>query len=93
MSEALYDTERYKVIKTEPGTVILAEDGKYHEWIGYAVINKETEVVEHTTMMLPGAIFQCQHFNDTLTSLMTPVEPAEVFDLQSIEVDGDVVPN
>jgi hypothetical protein len=91
---SLYDTEKYEVILSEDETVVLGEDGQYHAFPGYAVRNKETQVVEHTTMMLPGAIFQCQHFNDTLVSLTTPVATADnVVDLAAVEIGDDVVPS
>jgi hypothetical protein len=94
MSNVLYDTEKYEVIRSEDETVVLGEDGKYHNFPGYAVRNKETTVVEHTTMMLPGAIFQCQHFNDTLVSLLTPAEVEDnVVDLASVQIGEDVVPS
>lgn len=89
----LYDTEKYKVEQAD-GRSIIGEDGKYtttHD--GYVVINKETEVIEHSTTMLPGAIFQCQHFNDTLVDLLKPADEADVVNLQSVDVPEDIVPN
>ena len=68
---SLFDTEKYEVIECDD---VLGEDGKYGGLPGYAVRNKETGITEHTTMMLPGAIYQCQHFNDTLVSLLTKPE-------------------
>ena len=65
MSE-YYKTDKYVVVDEDNA---LGEDGKYGKK-GYAVINIETGITEHTTMMLPGAIFQAQHFNDTLESLL-----------------------
>ena len=60
---------------------------------GYVVINRDTGVIEHSTVMLPGAIFQCQHFNDTLISLLAPKDEAEIIDINSLNVPEDVVPN
>ena len=89
MSKVLYETESYTVQQVD---VALGEDGKYGQ-PGYGVVNKQTDVVEHTSMMLPGAIFQCQHFNDTLESLLAkPEEVVEPVDLRVVDVE-DVVPN
>jgi len=84
----LFETDKYVVRKCDNSESIVGEDGKYtlqHE--GYVVVNKETGVIEHSTTMLPGAIFQCQHFSDTLTGLLNPemVPPTMIPD--------DVVPN
>lgn len=71
---SLYETDKYEVVLAGPlsGIPVLGEDGKYGDNDGYAVVNKETNVVEHTSTMLPGAIYQCMHFNDTLTAQLTP---------------------
>ncbi len=87
--DALYTTDKYEVVEAEN---VLGEDGKYGTRIGYAVRNLETGIVEHTTMMLPGAIFQCQHFNDTLKGLLeTPDD--NVVSLEAIPMPDDVIPN
>lgn len=89
----LFETERYIVRKRDNSESIVGEDGKYtmsHD--GYVVVNKETNVIEHSTTMLPGAIFQCQHFNDTLVSLLTDPED-NITALTSVDVPDDVVPN
>lgn len=86
---ALYTTENYEVVLSLD---VLGEDGNYAGRIGYAVRNIETGVVEHTTMMLPGAIFQAQHFNDTLKGLLAEPED-NVVPLESIDIPEDVVPS
>ena len=87
---ALFNTDKYEV-RLADGELVIGEDGNYTERQGYVVINKETGIVEHTTIMLPGAIFQCQHFNDTLVSLLSP--PVDTTDLSEMDVTDDVVPN
>lgn len=92
-NKVLYDADLYEVRASE-GYSVLAEDGEYSARDGYLVVNKETGVIEHTTLMLPGAIFQCQHFSDTLASLRSMAKPADnVVNLDAIEIDEDVVPN
>ena len=84
----LFETEKYLVRKSDMSESIVGEDGQYTtSHAGYVVVNKETEQVEHSTTMLPGAIFQCTHFNDSLTGLLNPemVPPTMIPD--------DVVPN
>ncbi len=88
----LFETEKYTVEKSN-GRTIIGEDGKYGAKSGYVVVNKETGVIEHSTVMLPGAIFQCQHFNDTLMNLLAPKDEAEVVDINSMNVPEDIVPN
>jgi len=95
MSDVLFDTEKYNVVLSGPEEKVIGEDGKYREMGGYYVVNKETGVIEHSTIMLPGAIFQATHFNDTLISLLNPVEPEIVdeIDLASLDIGEDVVAN
>ncbi len=88
-NDVLYETEKYSVKITREA---LGEDGTYSRH-GYAVINKDTGITEHTTMMLPAAIFQCQHFNDTLVSLLTPEPKTDMVDIFADPTDGDVLPN
>ena len=93
MSDVLFDTKHYLVRQRESNESILGEDGAYTiSHSGYVVVNKETDVIEHTTTMLPGAIFQCQHFNDTLVGLLNPEVIPDV-DLNIVDVPEDVVPN
>ena len=87
----LFETEKY-VVELAGDRPVIGEDGKYGTAAaGYVVINKETGVIEHSTVMLPGAIFQCQHFNDTLISLLA--DPEEAIDIEALDVPEDIVPN
>ena len=90
-AKVLFETEKYAVEESGDERMIIAEDGKYGNRPGYVVVNKETGVVEHSTVMLPGAIFQCQHFNDTLISLLA--DPSEDIDIEALDVPEDIVPN
>ena len=65
MSEPIYENDKYKVELTERA---LGEDGNYGV-LGYAVINKENNVIEHTTMVLPQALFQADAFMGALGQL------------------------
>lgn len=88
----LYETEKYVVRLAEDKELVIGEDGKYGQGGGYVVINRDTGIIEHSTVMLPGAIFQCTHFNDTLVSLMAP--PSEDgIDIAALNVPEDIVPN
>ena len=90
----LFETEKYIVRLAENDESIIGEDGKHtltHG--GYVVVNKETDVIEHSSTMLPGAIFQCQHFNDTLVSLLSKEDEDADFGLEAVDVPEDVVPN
>jgi len=91
----LFETEKYYVREKLSTEAIVGEDGKYTtNQLGYVVVNKDTGVIEHSTTMLPGAIFQCQHFNDTLISLLTPPsEDDATMDIGSMDVPEDIVPN
>jgi len=55
-----------------PATKVLGEDGKYIEGenVGYAIENKETGVIEHTNICLAAVMFQANHFDDMLASLL-----------------------
>lgn len=72
-------------------TPVIGEDGQYHTRGGYAVRNKATGFVEHTTTLLPGAIFQAQHLDSTLDGLLNPpaTEPPALVDFPT----EDTVPN
>lgn len=89
----LYSNKNYQV-ETSVGRSIIGEDGKYtttHE--GYCVVNKDTGVVEHSSTILPGVIFQCDHFNDSLESLLNPQSVDEETILSELNVPDDIVPN
>ncbi len=90
MSEPIYENDSYRVVFT---TNALGEDGKYGA-DGYAVINKVTEVIEHTTMVLPQALFQADAFMGALGQLSAEPE-AEVLGASSdvIDIDPDTTIN
>jgi len=79
----------------EPSDFAIGEDGEYirganGESVGYCVRNVETDIVEHTSMLLPAIIFQAEHLDSMLTSLINKEEPSA--QLAEMPVD-DVVPN
>ena len=88
----LFETEKY-IVRENDNEQIIGEDGNYSGQDGYVVVNRETGVIEHTTIMLPGAIFQCQHFNDTLVSLLSPPQDDDGVDIAALNVPEDIVPN
>ena len=73
MSEPLYENDKYKVIVIDDA---LGEDGKYGA-PGYAVVNLETNIYEHTTTVLPQALFQADAFMGALSNL-TSTEEADI---------------
>lgn len=92
-AKTIYETMHYTVEESDSRSII-GEDGKYTtSHPGYVVINRQTGVIEHSTTMLPGAIFQCQHFNDSLESLLNPVEDDDQPDITNLNVPEDIVPN
>lgn len=66
-ANGLYDTEKYMVVTTDAA---LNEVGDACDAPGYAVVNKQTGITEHTSLCLPAAMFQADNFNRTLTSLL-----------------------
>ena len=84
MSNVLYDTKHYE-IRLADGPV-LDEAGEYSERPGYFVINKETNVVEHTTMFFPQAIYQAQGFSDSVDAL---TKTEEVPSYKELDTTGD----
>ena len=81
-----------EVVTAEDNQPVICEDGEYRTTAsGYAVRNKESGQVEHTTLLLPGAIFQAQHLDSTLDQLVNPQElPTTSLEAMPIE---DVVAN
>lgn len=55
-----------------PSDKVIGEDGKYveGEFVGYAIENTETGVIEHTNICLAAIMFQANHFDDMLASLL-----------------------
>ena len=67
MNEPLYMTEKYAVVITDEA---LNEAGTASDARGYAVVNTDTGITEHTSLCLPAAMFQADNFNRTLCSLL-----------------------
>lgn len=76
----------YKIIMVDRA---LEETGTYVEGkdVGYGLINKATQVVEHTSVMLPGILWQATHFESTLKSLLDEEETPD-----TTAAEGDVIP-
>lgn len=85
----LYENTHYKVI---PFANAMGEKGE-PDSNGYAVVNKDTGVIEHTTIMLPGAIYQAQGFSDSLDALLKTDGAPLQLSLVDMPTDEDVVPN
>lgn len=83
-----YDIEPTTGAANEP---IIHEDGDYHCRPGYRVVNRQTGVVEHTSVLLPSVIFQAQHLDTMLGELLDP-RPLQQ-SLSNMVVDEDVVAN
>ena len=66
------DLKYYEVIVIDGEHPVICEDGEYRKRKGYGIINKLTDVVEHTTVLMAGAIFQSQHLDSTLEGLVNP---------------------
>ena len=93
MSKPIYENKSYCVVQC---TDAIGEDGKYGQ-SGYAVENKETGVTEHTTMVLPQALFQADAFEGALGQLNDPIptppeEPADGdgLDIEDIDISGNL---
>jgi len=67
----IYENEKYEVVVSMGDAPVLGEDGKYSDRGGYLVVNKETGVIEHTTTVLPQALFQADAFLGALGSLVS----------------------
>lgn len=80
--EILYSTEHYVVQRTDEA---LNEVGTACDAPGYAVVNKGTEVVEHTSLCLPAAMFQADNFNRMLSQLTAPEEETKMLEAVSTE--------
>lgn len=93
LAKANNNLKYYEVrfIEKTSNTPVMGEEGKYVKRDGYAVYNKKSGVYEHTTTLLPGAIFQAQHLDATLDGLLNP-ESVEYPSLEDVHMD-DVVAN
>jgi hypothetical protein len=86
MSDIIYENNNYKVVLTDDA---LGEDGQYGRR-GYAVVNTTTNVAEHTTTVLPQALFQADAFLGALGQL-NDSQDDEIAIIQA--VPEDVLPN
>jgi hypothetical protein len=68
---SIYKNKNYEVIVIENA---MGETGE-RDSEGYAVVNNETGVIEHTTMVLPQAVFQADAFMGALGQLEDTDEP------------------
>ena len=86
MSEPIYENEKYKVVLYDGA---LGEDGKYGR-DGYAVVNLETNVIEHSTTVLPQALFQADAFHGALGNLTSQggngAQNDEAIDIDSADI-------
>jgi len=80
---SIYENKSYRVTLCDN---VIGEDGKYGAK-GYAVYNKETGVREHTTMVLPQALFQADAFEGALGQL-NEEEPEEPEALLVTDIEG-----
>ena len=86
MSNEIYKNEKYRVVIIDDA---LGEDGKYGA-MGYAVVNIETNIREHTTTVLPQALFQADAFMGALSNLHSDEEKA-IMGNSSDVVDPDSI--
>ena len=80
---------KYYTLSVEPGA--RSEDGRT-DCLGYIVNNKVTGVTEFTSTVLPNAIYQMQHLDEMLDSLVSPREKVEPLSLVN-PVGEDTVPH
>lgn len=73
MNDPIYENDHYRVELTDNA---LGERNEYGS-PGYAVVNKETLVTEHTTIMLPQALFQADAFSGALGQLQDVAEDGQ----------------
>jgi hypothetical protein len=69
---------KWYFIAHETDEHIVDEDQIRRKRDGYCVINDRTGVIEYTTIVLPQAIFQAQHLDAMLESILNPKEMPEV---------------
>lgn len=84
-SPILYENDSYFVVITPDA---LGENGEYGRE-GYAVVNKETNVVEHTTTVYPQALFQADAFHGALGQMSEAQDDASII----AEAPSDIIPN
>lgn len=82
----IYENDNYTVVVIDDA---IGEDGKYGR-AGYAVVNKETGIKEHTTTVLPQALFQADAFMGALGQINDSTDD----ELAIIEgTPADIIPN
>jgi hypothetical protein len=79
----------YEIVLTnecigEDGSMMINRD---ETPLGYALINRTTGITEHTSQVLPAILWQVQHLEQTLTSLLEPEKTGPV----GVDSD-DVIP-
>ena len=81
------DLKYYEVVLVDKA---LGEDGKFIEGdnCGYGLRNKVTDILEHTSIMLPGVLWQATHFESTLKSMLAPEEGT-----RSLATVEDIMPS
>jgi len=86
--------EKLKYYKVQATNTVVREDGHYttakikEDMIGYECVNKETGIVEFTSMRLPEVVFQADYLDKALESMLE--EKLEEIDVEvTLE---DVVP-
>lgn len=83
-NKPLYETEYYIVTRTDAA---VNETGSAADAQGYAVINRKYNIVEHTTTVLPAAMFQADNFNRTLKSLLEETSEEDAVNALMAELD------
>ncbi len=71
-----------------PATKVIGEDGKYMvgDNAGYGIVNKETDVIEHTNTCLAAAMFQANHFDDMLSSMLDEIPALSLVDTAAEDI-------
>ena len=83
----MYENDTYKIVVTDNA---IGEDGKYGQ-PGYALVNKETDIVEQTSMMYPALLSSAAQLEDAI-EFLTKEEEKPVAQLVEMTTE-DVVPN
>lgn len=86
MSKPLFENTKYKIVVTDDA---IGEDGNYGR-PGYACINKDTNIVEVTGLVLPQMMFFAEQ-SETMLDQLNDDNDAEA--LIQVESGEDVVPH
>ena len=89
MLNKINERMEYYVIERTPRA--MGEDNEYAVnrdgvAVGYAIVNKEYNQVEYTTMILPTAIFQAEYLDKALKSLLNDEPVPEIQDVAADDV-------